>query len=258
MSERIIYGRRKPFGFIPAIMLIVVCMIPLCALTQTALGHEVPNGVVPEGLFSLIHEANVAGNLVSIIEKDLSIINRHPEATPDERYALKNTLALARVEFRELEKSITDTLSGYYNVDASKIASMRDSGKSWGAIVAGLENGNLFDTSGIHDDIGGGGTVTDGRSTEPSTSIVNEDPTNEDVSGPASSNGTEDESWGYGLDRYAGKNGKGNNANGSGGVGGVGGVSGGNNSNNGIGWGVGGTSNVGGNSNGNNGIGWGV
>jgi hypothetical protein len=267
MSERILHRVGRPFGLVLTILLTLVCVFSLYTPAKTALGQDAPNGDVPEGLFSLIHEANVAGYLVSTIEKDLSVVDEHPGATSEERYALRNTLALVRVELLELEKSITETLSDYYNVDVSIITAVRNSGTSWGSIVAGLENGGPFDTPRTHDGIGGGGSVVDGRSEEPPTTLVMSDPT-ADVLGPTSPRGGEDDSWGYGLDRYAAGGGGNGNSRGGGspgsGTGGVGGDEGGDggsgnsNGNNGIGWGVGGSSNAGGNSSGNNGIGWGV
>jgi len=254
MSDRITYGVRKPFGLVPATVLTVVCMVFVCIPATTVLGQDISSGSIPEGFISLITRANAAGNLVSTIEKDLSVVKKHPEATPDERYALQNTLELARVELHEAEKSVTDTLSDYYEVDVSTITNMREFGKSWEVIVAGLENEKLFDIPRTHDGTGTDSSSIDGRSEVPPTTIVAENPDGA-VLEPHSTKEKEEDSWGYGLDRYEAEDGRNNNSNGSGGAGG---------GNSGMNNGVGGTSNAGGNSNNNgnngnnNGVGGGV
>lgn len=285
MSERITYGRSYSFGLVlVTLFTIVVCLASLCAFTETALGQDTSDGSIPEGVFSLINQANAADHLVSTIESDLRAVNTHPEATPAERNALKNILEIARVELSELEKSVTDTLSNFYNVDASRITTVRVSGKSWESIVAGLENGNLFNAPSTHDRTGTDGSKRDDQDEGQPIIVAAENPT-EEVLEPHSTHGNEGDSWGYGLDRYTSENGRNGNMNGYNGTsGGIGGSSGndgsswgvggtgsgsgtgtggsGSSGNNGIGWGVGGTSNAGGNgngnSNGNNGVGGGV
>lgn len=286
MSERITYGRSNSFGLVLVTLLTIVCLASLCVFTETALGQDTSDESIPEGVFSLINQANAADHLVSTIESDLRAVNTHPEATPAERNALKNILEIARVELSELEKSVTDTLSNFYNVDASRITTVRVSGKSWESIVAGLENGNLFNAPSPHDHTGTDGSKREDRDEGQPIIVAAENPT-EEVLEPHSTHGNEDVSWGYGLDRYTSENGRNGNMNGyngtsgdiggavgsggssdggssgnSGSVGGTGSTGGsgtgsgsgtgtGTSGNNGIGWGVGGTSNAGGNGNGN-------